>query len=303
MRGLKLRDARRKDREAVFEFCRNTWPGYGDYIQLVWEKWMAEKGGRFILAELNGEPVGIAKVSEFSRGEVWLQGLRVAPSLRKRGIANEINLEVLRTVSRMRPRAVRFCTASRNWASRRIGEKFGFNLAARFRFFWVKSRRGRVRGRVAGAGDFDAIYEFMKNSRFLKVSRGLIAEGWVFREFSARLVRSYIRSGSVMIIDGKSGIRGLAVYTVDHEEDSEVGSLGFVDGDAASIKALARNTFYMSAARGFKYCSAAVPTTYYMRLLRWSVYAKSETVGQVIYEMSGEALRGVLPARRRKAKS
>lgn len=293
MRGLKLRDARPRDRKTVFEFCKNTWPGYGDYIQLVWDEWMKEKGGRFILAELKGEPVGIAKVSEFSKGEVWLQGLRVDPTLRKKGIANEINLEVLRTLKRMNPRAVRFCTATRNWASRRIGEKFGFDVSARFRFFWVGARKGKVRGRVAGVKDCDAVYEFVKNSRFLRASNGLIAEGWVFREFSARLIKNYIRGGAVMIIDGEGGISGLAIHTVDREEDSDIISLGFVDGDAASIKALARNPFYISAARGFKYCSAAVPTTYFMRLLRWSVYGKSETMGQVIYELSGEKLRRI----------
>lgn len=291
MRGLELRDARSRDRKTVFEFCKNTWPGYGDYIQLVWDKWMKEKGGRFILAELDGEPVGIAKISEFSKGEVWLQGLRVDPTLRKKGIANEINREVLRTVKRMKPRAVRFCTATPNRASRHIGEKFGFRLAARFRFFWVKARRGRVRGRVARMKDFDAALEFVKNSRFLKVSGGLIAEGWVFREFSPDLLRGYIRGGSVMVIDGKKGIRGLAIYTVDQEEDSDLVSLGFVDGDVNSIKALARNPFYVSANRGYKYCSAAIPTRYFTRLLRWSVYGKSETIGQVIYELSGEELR------------
>lgn len=113
----------------------------------------------------------------------------------------------------------------------------------------------------------------------------------MFREFSPDLVRGYVRDGAVMVIDGKRGFRGLAIYTVDQEEDSDLVSLGFVDGDATSVKALARNPFYLSARRGFKYCSAAVPTTYFMRLLRWSVYGKSETIGQVIYELSGDALR------------
>ena len=291
MRSLKLRDARPADRRAVFEFCRNTWPGYGDYIQLVWDDWMKEKGGRFILAELKGKPVGIAKVSEFSKGEVWLQGLRVDPSLRKRGIANQINLEVLRTVKRMNPRKVRYCTATRNWASRRIGEKFGFTLAARFRFFWSKSRKGGVRGRTARMRDFGAVYDFMESSRFIKISGGLIAEGWVFREFSPELLHAYIRNRAVMLIEGGAGLRGVAVYTVDREEETDLVSLGYVDGDVGSIKALARNAFYLSAARGFSHCSAAIPTSYFVRLLRWSVYGKSETVGQVIYELSGERLR------------
>ncbi len=291
MRGLEFRDVRARDREAVFEFCRNTWPGYGDYIDRVWDRWLRERRGRFILAELEGAPVGIAKVSEFSRGEVWLQGLRVAPSLRKKGIANEINREVLRTVKRMNPRVVRFCTGARNKASRHIGEKFGFRVAARFRFFWGRARKGAVRGRVARMVDLDAAVEFIGASRFLKVSHGLIAEGWVFREFSRSLIRNYVREGAVTIIDGRRGIRGLAVYTTTQEELSRTVSMGFVDGDVTSIKALARNPSHLAARRGFEYFSAAVPTTYFMRLLRWSVYGKSETAGQVVYELGGAELR------------
>lgn len=290
MRGLKLRDARPRDRREVSEFCRNTWPGYGDYIQLVWDSWMKEKGGRFILAELDGEPVGIAKVSEFSKGEVWLQGLRVAPNLRRKGIANEIHVEVLRTVKRMKPRVVRFCTATKNRASRHIGGKYGFELAARFRFFWVGARKGRVRGRVARMRDVEAVSGFIEKSRFIKVSGGLIAEGWIFREFSLKLLRNYIRARAVMLIEGRAGIRGVAIYTVDQEEGTGMMSLGFVDGDVISIKALARNAIYLSAERGSSHSSAAVPTRYFDGLLRRSVYGKSESMGQVVYELSGARL-------------
>ena len=293
MRGLRLRDVGPRDRREVFEFCSNTWPGYGDYIQLVWDEWIKDKGGRFILAELDGEPVGIGKVSEFSKGEVWLQGLRVAPNLRKKGIANEIHLEVLRTVKRMKPRVARFCTATRNRASRHIGEKFGFEVAARFRFFWVKARKGRVRGRVARLKDFDPVSDFIENSRFLKVSKGLIAEGWIFREFSPDLLEDYIRGKAVMLLEGRTGIRGVAIYTLDREEGTGMVSLGFVDGDLNSMKALARNAIYLSADRGFLHSSAAVPSRYFVRLLRWSVYGRSESIGQVVYELSGDRLRRI----------
>ena len=293
MRSLRLRDARPADRKTVLEFCRNTWPGYGDYMQLVWPRWIGEKKGRFILAELDGRPVGTAKISEFSKGEVWLQGLRVDPALRGKGIANEINYEVLRTVKSMKPRKVRFCTATRNWASRHIGEKFGFDLVVRARFFWAKSRKGSMKGRAMGMGEMGAALDFIENSRNLKLSRGMIAEGWVFREFSPELLRKYLRDGAVHMIEGKRGIRGLAIYTEDEEEPDTSVFMGFVDGDANSIKALARNAFYLAAKRGLPYCSASVPTRYFARLLRWSVFGKSETVGQVVYELDGEKLRGM----------
>jgi RimJ/RimL family protein N-acetyltransferase len=297
MKGLKVRDARPGDKKAVLEFCRNTWPGYGDYIESVWGRWIRDRGGRFLLAELNGKPVGTAKMSEFSKGEIWLQGLRVDPALRGMGIANEINREVLRTVKRMKPRVVRFCTGTRNRASRHIGEKFGFTLTARFRFFWGKSRRGRIKGTVAGIKHLDAADEFIKGSRFLRFSGGLIAEGWVFRELTRDVLREYIRAGAVMLIvrktrkPGEPEIRGLAIYAVDREDADTSVSLGFVDGDVGSIKALARNAFYLAAARGLPYCSAALPTRYFTRLLRRPVFGRSESIGQVIYQLGADSLR------------
>jgi RimJ/RimL family protein N-acetyltransferase len=292
MKGLKLRDAEPADRDAVFRFCRNTWADYGDYIPRVWDKWIKDTRGRFILAELDGRPVGIAKISDFGRGEVWLEGLRVTRGYRRRGIANQIHSEVVKTLKKMRPRMVRYCTGGDNRASRRVGTRVGFRIAARTRYYWTKPRKGKIRGESAKPSDADEIYRFMLESRFLELTSGLIGEGWVFRELRPALLKGYIKEHRVIVRRRAGQLDGVAVYPYD-ENDRSI-TLGFIDGSESAIKDLARNCRYLARDKGYRECSVTVPTRYYARLIEDAGYKRKDSVRQVVLEMSGSA---VSPAR------
>ena len=296
MKRVHVRDARRADRDSVLDFCRQTWGEYGDYIPRVWRRWIRDRNGRFIVAELDGVPVGIAKITDFGHGEGWLEGLRVDPKYRHLGIANVMNREVLRTLARIRPRSARFCTALTNWASRHIGKKFGFRLACSFRYYWQRSRSGRPKGEIAQRRDINEIYDYISQSRFLALSAGLIGEGWVFREFTRDLLRGYIKRGWVRVLRGRRGIRGVAIYP--YEENDESITLGFVDGDSGAVQALAKTCLYMAKARGMKYCSAGVPTRGFVKILEAASFHRKESIGQVVYELSGSGLRKALARRR-----
>ena len=289
MKGLKLRDADPADRKAILGFCRSTWPEYGDYIPRVWRKWIADKGGRLIVAELDGRPVGMGKISEFSPGEVWLEGLRVDRRYRRQGIARAINLEVLRTVRRMKPRAVRFCTGMTNSATRRMAERHGFRVAARLRYYWQKSRKARVRGTFADRRDLDRLCDFILNSKFLRLTSGLIAEGWIFREFSRALLKRYIYEKRVMVIPKSGTFGGAAIYPF--EENDRALTLGFVEGDEPSIRVLAKNCMYLARSQDQPYCSIAVPTRGYARNVEHAGYMRKDSVGQVVYELAGADLK------------
>jgi ribosomal protein S18 acetylase RimI-like enzyme len=288
VRGLKLRDAQAGDRQAVFDFCRDTWPGYGDYIPRVWRDWLRDRSGRVIVAELDGRPVGLAKVTEFSKGEIWLEGLRVGREYRHRGIARALNLEVLQTVRRLQPRVVRLCTGADNLAARRMAEKGGFRIAARLRYYWQKSRKARVRGEIACKGDIDSLSEFILNSRYLRLTSGLIAEGWVFREFNRRLLTRYVNEQRVVVIRKPAGIAGAAIFP--YEENDRSLALGFVDGDEGSIGILARNCMYLARMQGLTYCSVAVPSRRFAGSVEKAGFRRKDSTGQVVYELGGKVL-------------
>jgi ribosomal protein S18 acetylase RimI-like enzyme len=293
--ALKLRDASAKDTEVVLDFCRATWPEYGDYIPRVWRRWLRKLQGRLIVAELDGRPVGIAKVTELDCGEIWLEGLRVDPRYRHEGIAKALNREVIRTARRMRPKAVRFATGMTNRAPRHMAEQAGFKVAARLRYYWQKSRRGRVRGEPASRRDAPALYDFILASRFLRLTSGLIGEGWILRVFSSGLLARYIREKRVRVIWDAGAIKGAAIYP--YEENDLSLTLGFVDGDETAIKKLARDCMYLAALQGSRFCSVAVPTRGYARIAEEAGYRRKGSVGQVVYELRGANLRRSIPGR------
>lgn len=283
MKGLRLRDALPADRRTILDFCKSTWPDYGDYIPRVWRQWIGDTGGRLIVAELDGRAVGLGKITQFSPGEVWLEGLRVDPRYRGLGIAHAINVEVLRTVTRMKPRAVRFCTGATNRATRRMAEKHGFRVAARLRYYWQKARKARVQGDFAGKRDIEAVYRFLLGSRCIRLTSGLIAEGWVFRELSLGLLEAYVKEKRVVIIPTPGGIGGAAIYPF--EENDRSLTLGFVDGAERRVRALARNCMYLAKSRNQAFCSVAVPSRRYARMVEQAGYKRKESVGQVVYEL------------------
>ncbi|MFZ1948186.1 MAG: GNAT family N-acetyltransferase [bacterium] len=285
-RGLVLRDARPGDRQAILGFTRRTWGEYGDFIHKVWRSWIADKSGRFIVAELGGVPVGTAKINDFGRGQIWLEGLRVDPAHRGEGIARAINLEVLRTLARMRPRAVRYSTGAGNRASRHIGGRFGFRVAGHFRYYWGKSRRGKLFGERARGRDADAVWRFVKASRYLARTGGLVAEGWVFREATPELVRAYIRRGQVMVVRDSGKIVGAAIYPLEKSDRWQ--TVGFLDGPEAVMKALAANCRHLAAARGGKECSVVVPSRHCPRAVEAAGFKRKQSMGQVVLEYAGK---------------
>lgn len=295
MKGLRLRDALPADCGIILDFCRATWPDYGDYIHRVWRHWISDTGGRLIVADLRGRPVGIGKITEFSPGELWLEGLRVDPKFRRQGIARAINLEVLRTVKRMKPRAVRFCTGMTNRATRRMAEKHGFRVAARLRYYWQKARKAGIRGEFVAKDDIGKVYDFVLNSRFLRLTSGLIAEGWVFREFNRTLLEAYVNENRVALIRRSGAIKGVAIYPFEENDGSL--TLGFVDGEEAPIMTLAKNCMYLSRARNLSYCSVAVPSRFYVRWIERAGYRRKDSVGQVVYELLGPDLNRLSAAR------
>ncbi len=280
---LLLRDARPDDKQAVIAFCSKTWPGYGDFIPRVWDSWIAQKSGRFIVAEVNGKPVGIAKITDLGDGEIWLEGLRVDPRWRKKGIASAITGEILRTLKKTNPKSVRYCTAASNKASRRIGEKWGFGIRARFRYYWRRSARGSIVGEYASISDLDRVLEFVNASRFLKLSNGLISEGWVFRSLDKDLLKNYIRQRRVMAILESGEVLGVGIYP--DEINDQTLTLGFVDGRKQDvILGLSRNCPRLAYELGLRYCSASVPTRGFARLLERCGYKRSSSVSQVVME-------------------
>ena len=91
-----IRRVRNSDKDYVLRYCTETFE-WGDYIHDVWDDWLYD--GVFLACDFSDKidvqnpgsdkisnPVGICHVS-VSQGQVWIEGIRIHPKYRRRGVA------------------------------------------------------------------------------------------------------------------------------------------------------------------------------------------------------------------------
>lgn len=221
------------DKPAVLRVSSRIWQG-GDYVPLFFERWVKEGG--FWAGEVRGRLVGYGKATQLSHGEYWLEGLRVDPAWRKRGIGKELSRQVvLRTLDR-RPVSLRLATADVNHESIHIIQTvMGLKPYAQYKFFGGKPPENRdatalsptqaLRGSVphfpASRGTVSVFrsqagqparvpsheslvrptareaLEYIGRSAELSASKGLLPYTWLFRNLDRRYMAELKRGGYV----------------------------------------------------------------------------------------------------------
>ena len=126
---LLIRRARRKDKRDVLAAVRTLWGG-NDRIPDVFDSWVTHRTGPFFVAESAGRVVGMGKLTVVSPSEAWLEGGRVAPRWRRKGIATALIAHRIAYARERGFRVLRFSTASDNTPIHRAARTFGFTRAA-----------------------------------------------------------------------------------------------------------------------------------------------------------------------------
>ncbi|MGC8634371.1 MAG: GNAT family N-acetyltransferase [Candidatus Limnocylindrales bacterium] len=145
---ISVRQARPDDTRAVLDFARTTWDGW-DYIPSVWQTWLEAPDGVLLVATPNVQhqldrygrllspdrPIAIARVAMLSPDEAWLEGLRVDPGVRNRGVARLLHGACLVWARAQGARWVRYATGEENEGSHRLGAHHGFRLLRPWRSY------------------------------------------------------------------------------------------------------------------------------------------------------------------------
>jgi GNAT superfamily N-acetyltransferase len=287
---LVVRKARALDRDAILAMSRGIWGG-SDYLPLVWDRWLADDKGLLLTATLDGTPVGMSKITILSPGEIWLEGLRLHPSLQGRGLTRQLNEVAFREVAKLRPKSVRYSTGAGNVISRHLGERRGFWQVARARWMWGGARRnGPIRGRVAELRELPALMAFVRGSDCYRSMSGLFAIGWKFPELTRRLLRELLSRERVLVSPRRGEIRGVAIYEIG-EIDRDV-CLGYIDGPRETIASLARDVLRVAGMIGHKEASAMLPAGPIADTVRTAGFDRNHPVEAVVYEMGARGLSG-----------
>lgn len=134
-----IRPVRPGDRKRVFEITRDIWDGH-DYVPRVFDAWVSDAGAAFQAIEVEGVVVGLQRLRPYSSGLIWYEGLRVASTHRRQGLARMMLQSAVAEAREQSFREMRLATG--NPAAAGLFEEFGFERIQDDR--WWKG--GRIEG-------------------------------------------------------------------------------------------------------------------------------------------------------------
>jgi predicted PurR-regulated permease PerM/GNAT superfamily N-acetyltransferase len=240
-----IRPARSTDRPAVEAICAKR---SGDYVTNVWDEWLAECDGELLLAELQGQVVGLAKLTRLAEDEWWLQGLRVDPDHQGKGVAGRLQACLVEIAKHTGHGTLRFGTHSTNEAVHRLAARDSFRHIAAYgryradplafeRSAHIPSLHRLTEPEVAEA------WALISDSPRLQASSGLYEDAWTWRNLTREQLAHHVIAGDVWGVsrpdedqgdaeegerDGGDGLRGLAL--ICGVEQAGPLYVGYVDG-------------------------------------------------------------------------
>lgn len=141
---MKIRAAKKSDKEEVLRFCGNTFE-WGDYIDQVWDLWYSERNGVLMIAEkedydiqCNKSQSSVIAVSHVSlcpnRKHIWLEGIRVNPIYRRRCIGMQLLNKMISFGKEQGGKEASAIVADNNIASQLLMEKNGFAVISKWSY-------------------------------------------------------------------------------------------------------------------------------------------------------------------------
>ncbi len=274
--AIVVRPARAEDRDAVLAFCARIWEGH-DYIALVWDAWFVDPRGVLLVAVERAleRPVGLVHVRVVSDDEVWMEGIRVDPDARRRGIGRLLSTAALAAARERGAKVARLMISRANTASQQLAAGFGYAKVAEMVRYealaleplapdedesateTAESERERERESesepmldvargaqlaIPGPGEFERIWAWLEGSSLLPLSAGLGFGDWSARALTEPDVREALEEGRIWLLEEWETVQALAI--LEERPPYAPGERGrlhlrYVDGASEGIGRLA----------------------------------------------------------------
>ncbi len=213
------RPALRQDTAQVMELSSHIWDG-GDYIPMVWEKWMSDSEGLLGVAELRGRVAGVFKLTKFHDGEWWMEGLRVHPDFQGMGVASHIQKYIVETWRRIGSGVIRLATASFNVKVHHMSEQGGFKHIAEFIPYKAPAIQDSVNNfTLVTIDEAETALNIVSDSPTHALSACLINMGWMFG--SPRLKHIEDEIGNKQAWWWRNSSAFLAIFEDEEDDETE----------------------------------------------------------------------------------
>jgi RimJ/RimL family protein N-acetyltransferase len=239
MEDFQIREALPQDKEAILEFCRNTWE-WGDYIPLVLDAWLSDSQSRLLVVTVEDKPVALARVSWLTAKEAWIEGGRVAPEYRGKHIASRSMSQILRIAMEMGAEVVYGNTPIGNTIVIGMMEKMGAERIATFIPYHASAIEDALQPLlVESYSSFAEIWSVIEHSQIYMEARGLYSTAThPIRCYKLSLegLKRFLNSGKVLTLRKEDKISSFALLSDNSHQKLLV---EYIDGQPSSLSEIA----------------------------------------------------------------
>lgn len=209
---MKIRNAQERDKPSVLEFCKDTF-SWGDYIADVWDTWKSKD--HLYVAEQEGLVVGMYNISLFAK-EAWLEGMRVRPQYRKKGLGTNM---MLHAESVIQNGTVRLIIESGNLPSIRLVKSVGYEIEEEWRLYSTAPKKQESSAAVARSSD--GLGDLVCSSTY--------ADSWKWLPLDGEEIGKLLHQGRIITSteEGRTSAVGIWNRSNDFPDAFQ---LGFVNG-------------------------------------------------------------------------
>src|SRR5216684_954533 len=179
---LHIRPVRPGDRDRVVELTKDVWGGH-DYLPEVFDEWVADAASAFEAIEVDGTVVGLQRLRPYAPGLVWYEGLRVAASHRRQGLARAMLMSAIAEAKEQGFREMRLATG--NLDAVRLFESVGFRRLLDVRWWRGPRVEGGESPRIPPPAEAEKLWPMVAASPGVELYGGVAADFNGARDISA----------------------------------------------------------------------------------------------------------------------
>jgi GNAT superfamily N-acetyltransferase len=248
--GLTLRPMRPADRPRVMEICKDVWDGH-DYMPRVFDAWVADAGSTFHAAELDGVVVGLQRLRPYAPGLIWYEGLRVASTHRRQGIARAMLAAALAEAKDQGFREMRLATG--NAGAAQLFEAAGFIRLVDARWWRGTRIEGGEPARMPDPSEAQKLWSAVAKSPGVELYHGISPDFNGARDLDAAELERLARIGMLRAGPGGRALVGM------REPWGENLAVAFVAGQGGALRELLMSMRFEADADGLHHVTVTLP--------------------------------------------
>jgi len=219
---LKIRKAKKSDKGKILSFCQHTFR-WGDYIDRVWDKWLAKKN--LLAIEQNGKAIGICNAG-ISQNQVWIEGIRINPDFRRRGYASKLVIASERLAKRKKLGISRMIIADNNKRSLSMAKKLGYHIEDKWWLYNLSPKKQTTSAKIAT--NHQDLSDLIQSTTF--------SESWNWFSLDKKILPKLVKQGRIVVYHKNKKPQAMGIWNKTSRLDDDVMQLGYLSGTMPGIR-------------------------------------------------------------------